>query len=259
MCHIPTYCSSNIRLLFCCNDVFTAHSINSGWLRSLLAVKDAVYDNNAIMLCAFFPLCFIHYLQPYPPSLLIQASVFYCPRPLLLFLPNFIPQIISCVVITFPFTHCALASCHCVFVYVFCLWWLTAGYWPLPLLGKLCLCPRGFQICATPEPQLQLWSQAGAKSLPPSPPPPSSPRPSRTTDPLSWVIYYLNSQGLYLNRLLSPFHASHVPAVTPFYLQLPLVWLSQFILSLSNNRPYLSWVIISAWCSSEFLPALHLS
>lgn len=81
-----------------------------------------------------------------------------------------------------PFTHCALASCRstlcvCVSVFCVCLRWLLAGHWPLPLLGKLCLCPWGLQICATPEPQLQLWAQAGAKSLlvllpPPSPPPP---------------------------------------------------------------------------------------
>lgn len=60
--------------------VHTAHSISSGWLRSLLTVKDAVYDNNAIMLCAFFPLCVIHYLQPFlcapPPQALFVDSSF---------------------------------------------------------------------------------------------------------------------------------------------------------------------------------------
>lgn len=56
----------------------------------------------------------------------------------------------------------------CVFVCVF-LRVLMAGHWPLPLLGKLCLCPWGLQICATPEPQLQLRAQAGAKSFLPPP------------------------------------------------------------------------------------------
>lgn len=104
---------------------------------------------------------------------------------------------VSRVVITFPslltVAHLPLATlCVCVFVFAclcvcVCPWWLMAGHWPLPLLGKFCLCARGFQICAPPEPQLQLWSQAGAKSLRP---------PTAHPQPLMSVTVFLMSPFL---------------------------------------------------------------
>lgn len=38
----------------------------------------------------------------------------------------YVLQIITCVVISFPFTYCTLASCHSVFCV--CVWWLMAGH-----------------------------------------------------------------------------------------------------------------------------------
>lgn len=42
--------------------------------------------------------------------------------------PQYVLQIITCVVISFPFTHCTLASCHSVFCVCVCVWWLMAGH-----------------------------------------------------------------------------------------------------------------------------------
>lgn len=155
-----------------------------------------------------------------------QASLFYTPYPSLLYPPRFILWIISCVVITLPLLTVPLPlATLCVYMFCVCLWWLMAGHWPLPLLGKLCLCPRGLQICATPEPQLQLWAQAGAKSL------------------LLLLLFLLPCIASILYQLwltllghflpsfseivsLSDSHsACHVLSVTPFYPWLPLVCL----------------------------------
>lgn len=172
------------------------------------------------MLCASVP-CVSY--GTYSPSVVLpspafftdSSSLFYTPRPLLLFLPSFILQIISCVVIAFPLLTVSLplaTLCVCVCVLSVCLWWLMAGHWPLPLLGKLCLCPWGLQICATPEPKLQLWAQAGAKSLLllllifTS----SSPPPWTISDKLWLDISYRNSQGLYLCLPLIPLAMSYL-------------------------------------------------
>lgn len=89
-----------------------------------------------------------------------------------------------------------------------------AGHWPLPLLGKLCLCPWGLQICATPEPQLQLWAQAGAKSL----------HLILTFTTSTSILHCLSS--ILAGHFLPPLHlclsgslsACLSPPVTPFYL-----------------------------------------
>lgn len=146
------------------------------------------------MLCASIP-CFIQYFQcfvlPSPAFFFLTSSC-----PLFLFLPDFLLQIILYGNYP-PLTHCALASLPhyvCVCVFCVCVRWLMAGHWPLPLLGKLCLCPWGLKICATPEPQLQLWAQAGAKSFHLL----LTFTSSTTSDQLSGAISHLHSHGLYL-------------------------------------------------------------
>lgn len=185
----------------------------------MLTVNDAAYVNDAIMLCASVPCVLYGTSSPSSPAFFADLSLtfFYTPWSPLLLLPSFILQIISCAVITFPLLTVALplaTLCVCVCV---CLWWPMAGHWPLPLLGKLCLCPWGLQICDTPEPQLQLWAQAGAKSL-------LLTFLSWTiSDQLVWVISYLSSQGLYLHLLLYASQSASLP-LTPSHPRLHLVF-----------------------------------
>lgn len=155
----------------CCYVVVMMVSRCSGWLRTLC--QQLMKLLMSTMQLSFVPLSLVfHAVPPALPlfsplllSLLIQASLLYTPCPSLFYSQIYPSDNLLCGNYL-PFTHCALASCHTVCLCVcVCLWWLMAGHWPLPLLGKLCLCPRGLQICATPEPQLQLWAQAGAKSL----------------------------------------------------------------------------------------------
>jgi len=160
-----------------------------------------------MMLLSKMHLCFVplSFVFPSVPFWFSPDSSFTCihSSSLTFVSSQLYPLKLSCVVIASSlYSLCPRLLPHCVCVCVcLCvrLWWLTAGHWPLPLLGKLCLCPRGLQICATPKPQLQLSAQAGAKSLllillliltfTTSPPPSWT-----VSDQLSWVFSSLSPQ-----------------------------------------------------------------
>ncbi len=119
--------------LFCCNDsVLTPH----GRVIEALCQQFMMLLMSKLQLC-FVPLSLVSHMVPpalplFSPlqrSLLIQASLCYTPPPVLLFIPKFIPQIISYVVITFPLLTVPLPlATLCVFVCGLCVWWLMAGH-----------------------------------------------------------------------------------------------------------------------------------
>lgn len=127
----------------------------------------------------------------------IQASLFYTFCPVLLFLPSIVLQIIYCVVITFPVTHCPLASCHCVCVCFVCvsggLWqgidrshsWVNSAY-----------APGGSRSVLRRNPN----SSCDLKQVPnPSSPPPPNPSPLHF---LHFKPPLINFNGIYTTSVL---------------------------------------------------------